>query len=1036
MQKKVGRLVLLLTFVCGLVLTIGHMPQQIYAVGQDNVSYDHLLDKAIAEGQVSIIVGLHLPIAFQAEGDLSDEGVQSQRVDIAVLQQALTESLTGYDVEIYKTYETLPYMAVTVDAVALQVLIESPLVTAIQEDIPVPPTLASSTAIIGIPDVWDLGFEGQGQTVVILDTGIDADHTFFGNRVVAEACFSNATGAQVSLCPNGNQNQTGTGSADATIAACNDNGTNICDHGTHVAGIAAGNGNDFDGIARAADIIAIQVFSRFNDPAYCDPNPAPCVLSFSSDQLDALEYIGLTLEPDPRYEIASVNMSLGGGEHTTPCDTDMLTNAIYNLRAFGIATVIAAGNDNFRNAIAAPGCISDAVTVSATEDDDTIWEACLLGFCWGGANMHEMVDLLAPGSDVDSSVPGGSFEEFSGTSMAAPHVAGAWAIMKGINPPASVADLQRILEHTGVQVTDQRTGGTVTKPRIQLDDAIVDNIEILNVDTSAPAYAGPHDNPIKIIVEVTKPENNLASEKFGAVINSRPADVVTVYEGSDVYVLEILAPEQDANGLYDLIVSVVTDTALVAEKENQAVYYGDTNNVDVSLVIDRSGSMEYGYYGPYEYMQPAKDAATLFTNLMQDNDQLAVVSFDNVVEVPHQMASLNPASRAAAIQAIDSLTARGGTSIGGGLEEGQNQLVNNGEATHPWAIVLLSDGQENTPPYVDDVLPDIVASKTVVHTVAMGPDSDQTLLLDIASQTGGTYNYIPNPIAEQSRLQGIYNTISAAVSNQQTLLAISDIIPVGATSVKQVVVDSTISEATFSISWGNFSSAIELTLQDPNGYLIDPAVAATNNDITYVHGNNFVYYRIKSPTLISGVWDMIISGGIIPTGMNSNAMVNEGISYTLLVTGSPTGAAVTLNMYLDQASYDMGEPIKVSATLSDDQPITGAEIIAIVGPIITAGPPSQAQAAANNPILILYDDGMHGDGAANDGVYANTLEGSNTANAGVYDFQVFTSGTDNNGEAFSRVVRQSVNVGLDENSFRSNLVEFAHTIYLPAALRP
>lgn len=558
-------------------------------------------------------------------------------------------------------------------------------------------------------------------------------------------------------------------------------------------------------------------------------------------------------------------------------------------------------------------------------------------------------------------------------------------------------------------------------------------LNIFAPDENNPAYAGPHNLPSKIIVRVEKPTTGLTTSDFTASVNGHSANVITAYEGSDEYVLEILPPTQTNNGLYDLEVSVTDGAGTLRRTESNAVLYADSNNVDVSLVIDRSSSMVFTEPSSMtSYMEAAKQAATQFVDLMFDNDQLAVISFDHIIETPHPLALVDMASRTAAKQAISALDARGATSIGGGLEEGQNQLTSSGEAPHPWAIVLLTDGHENTSPMVADVLPAIAATKTIVHTVALGPSSDQDLLLDIAAQTGGTYNVAPTT----SQLQGIYNTIAAAVSGQQTLLATTGSVQAGATDQKSVVVDSTIGEATFSISWANSASTIDLTLEDPNGNAINPAVAASNPDITYVSGSTYAYYRVKSSTLVYGVWKMMITGGTIPSAAQGINAPTAAENYSALVTGQVLGAAVTLNLYLDKLAYNVNEPIKVTATLSDDQPITGAEIIVIVGPIITAGPPSQAQAAANNPILILYDDGAHGDGAANDGVYANTLEGSNTANAGVYDFQVFTSGTDNDGEAFSRVVRQSVNVGLDENSFRSNLVEFAHTIYLPAALRP
>src|SRR5690606_18764970 len=115
-------------------------------------------------------------------------------------------------------------------------------------------------------------------------------------RIVAEACFSNANGAggQVSLCPNGTPTQTGTGAANANTPACLSGSNQLCNHGTHVAGISAGYSATRKGVAPNADIIGIQVFTRFNSASDCGSAGAPCVLAYNSDQLAALNYINNT----------------------------------------------------------------------------------------------------------------------------------------------------------------------------------------------------------------------------------------------------------------------------------------------------------------------------------------------------------------------------------------------------------------------------------------------------------------------------------------------------------------------------------------------------------------------------------------------------------------------------------------------------------------------------------------------------------------------------------------------------------------------
>lgn len=374
------------------------------------------------------------------------------------LQEKLLDSLSEDQVQLYARFESLPFVALRVDSAALQKLYKSPFVTSVQEDVPMPPLLESSTALIGAPALWNAGYEGTAQAVVLLDSGIDANHPFFGGRVVAEACFSNAggTGGGTTLCPNGSSEQSGSGSADVTIAACD--GGSLCQHGSHLAGIAAGNGVSFDGVARGADIIAIQAFTRF-DGGPC--GTSSCVLSYTSDQLKALDYVA-TLSAS--HEIAAVNISLGYSSYSDQalCDAHNQATkmAIDKLRSLGIATIIAAGNDGLTNALTVPACISSAVAVSATTDEDQVASF---------SNIHEMVDLLAPGVSITSSVPVDAFSTMSGTSVATPHVTGAWALLKSIHPSATVDDILSALQDYSVPISDTRPSGTISKPRIQLD---------------------------------------------------------------------------------------------------------------------------------------------------------------------------------------------------------------------------------------------------------------------------------------------------------------------------------------------------------------------------------------------------------------------------------------------------------------------------------------------------------------------------------------------------------------------------------------
>jgi subtilisin family serine protease len=418
------------------------------------------------------------PLAGRAAGPASPDPYKAQLIAKAVREgpqrvivqltsqsdhDAVLTSLTSgrHRFTTRAEFHRLPLLALEADSATLGQLTGSTKVARIQLDVPERASLRSSVPHINGDKVHALGFTGSGQTVAILDTGIDRDHPFFGNRLVDEACYSSSGTNQQSLCPNGQTAQTGSGAADAMTATCRNGATILCEHGTHVAGIAAGraagvSGAPGDGVAPGASIIAIQVFTRFNNASDCTPGTAPCVKSFVSDQLRGLERV---LDIRASHSIAAVNMSLGGGEHSTACDTDSRKGAIDNLLAAGIPTVIAAGNEGFGAAVGAPGCISTAVTVGATDDADAVASF---------SNRGTLLDLFAPGVAIDSSVPDNAWANFNGTSMASPHVTGAFAVLRQALPRRTPAQLLAALRNTGVPVTYASGGNQVTTPRIDL----------------------------------------------------------------------------------------------------------------------------------------------------------------------------------------------------------------------------------------------------------------------------------------------------------------------------------------------------------------------------------------------------------------------------------------------------------------------------------------------------------------------------------------------------------------------------------------
>jgi subtilisin family serine protease len=412
---------------------------------------DVIANKAASAGNVRVIVGL--AVATTPEGHMKRAAADAQRLSIRAAQDhAISQLLSDGRARVHAKFDTLPHFATEVDAAALARLRHSPLVRSLQEDVAVPPSLLQSTAQIGAPTAWSSGRTGSGWAVAVLDTGVDKTHPFLAGKVISEACYSSTTSQSSSVCPGG---------ATASVAAgsgvnCN-TAINGCTHGTHVAGIVAGSGaaDGSHGVARGADVIAIQVFSHF--PAQGS------VMSYTSDQIKALERV---YELRNTYRIAAVNMSLGGGQYGAACDATQpaIKAAIDNLRAAGIATVIASGNNGYTNAISAPACVSSAISVGSVCDAGPDGGTCATGT--GGvasyANITPFVSLLAPGSTISSSVPGGGYAAWHGTSMAAPHVAGAWALVKQAQPTVSVDDALSMLRTNGATVNDTRSGGSAS----------------------------------------------------------------------------------------------------------------------------------------------------------------------------------------------------------------------------------------------------------------------------------------------------------------------------------------------------------------------------------------------------------------------------------------------------------------------------------------------------------------------------------------------------------------------------------------------
>ncbi len=336
------------------------------------------------------------------------------------------------DVVRYKTQATL---AKSVTKQQLKKLLSTDEVAQIYKDEFRPLMLKSSLQQIGMKNLSRNAPKGNGTTVAVLDSGIDSHHAFLSSKVKGEACFS-----QLGSCPNNTTHAEGKGAGMPCKGECS--------HGTHVAGIVAGYSSNMAGVAASADLLAVQVFSVEGNK----------VGSLDSDVLQGLEWVYLNRK---KYNVKAINMSLGGGAFAGDCDflepykimIEMLTQA-------NVAVVVASGNEYKANTIAAPSCISNAISVGSLGKNNQISPF---------SNANSQLDILAPGGDILSAIPGDQFEVMSGTSMAAPHVAGAWAVLASMYPTASLNDIETAIKQGADKYRDPRNN--LLFPVLRLDKA-------------------------------------------------------------------------------------------------------------------------------------------------------------------------------------------------------------------------------------------------------------------------------------------------------------------------------------------------------------------------------------------------------------------------------------------------------------------------------------------------------------------------------------------------------------------------------------
>lgn len=284
---------------------------------------------------------------------------------------------------------------------------------------------------INLIDAWNkAGTKGSPDIIVaVVDDGIDMGHKMIKDKIVSP----------YNVFRQDNKLSTGVG------------------HGTHVAGLAVGSDKKINeglsGIAPSCKLMPIQVFdngkatfSSVTSGIMYAIHHGASVINISAGE----SFSGLSALPE------SAQLDLANNYFK---NEELVWNRIFTVaKKKNVTIVFAAGNDNILACVPPEHRNCEVITVAAVDHSSKATQFTNYG---PGANVS------APGVDIYSSVPGNKYQCADGTSMAAPIVSGAVALMKSVNPNLEAQDIIRILQKTGTP-----TDADVVRPLIQLDKAI------------------------------------------------------------------------------------------------------------------------------------------------------------------------------------------------------------------------------------------------------------------------------------------------------------------------------------------------------------------------------------------------------------------------------------------------------------------------------------------------------------------------------------------------------------------------------------
>lgn len=425
-----------------------------------------------------------------------------EKVDVTIyLKDKNTNfDLQKKDLEIEYKSETRNVVSATITKRALNELLSNKNVLRVKSRPKLRTFLQDSVPLVNASSVWPIqilgsNITGKNEVICIIDSGINYSHVALG-------------GCSRSTFLAGNCSKVIGGYAFYNNVTQDKNDViGDSDHGTHVAGIAVANGSII-GVAPEAKIVALKA---------CGPTSA-------CDYNAIVDSISWCVNNAFIYNITVISMSLGSippDLYTNYCDNEdaNVTSLINNATSMNISVVAATGNNGNTTAIAWPACIKNVTAVSGTDKSDSMYS---------DGNRNNITDLLAPGVSINSTVLNGGYGSLLGTSMATPHVAGAFVLVRQFfrlqnNRVPTPEEIKNVLNNTGKRIDDS-TGSGYNFSRIDVWSALI------SIDSTAP------------IVNLTSPSN--ATMQFNQNLTFRCS-------ANDVLLSNITLYVWNSSGIYN-----------------------------------------------------------------------------------------------------------------------------------------------------------------------------------------------------------------------------------------------------------------------------------------------------------------------------------------------------------------------------------------------------------------------------------------------------------------------------------------------------